>query len=93
SLVLYEPPLLRLHMPNQPAPSWWQELEKALRQVVAADWLVQSADAPGGLSLMEQAEAEWATLHAQVADHPAVKELQQGFADFAITAIHPVTGT
>lgn len=92
SLVLYEPPLLRLHMPNLPPPSWWQELEKTLRQVVAADWLVQSADAPGGLSLKDQAEAEWVALQSKIADNPALQQLQQGFPDLSITAIKSSQG-
>ncbi len=92
SLVLYEPPLLRLHMPNLPPPSWWQELEKTLRQVVAADWLVQSADAPGGLSLKDQAEAEWVALQSKIVDNPALQQLQQGFPDLAITAIKSSQG-
>lgn len=92
SLVLYEPPLLRLHMPNLPPPSWWQDLEKNLRLVVAADWLVQSADAPGGLSLKDQAEVEWVALQSKIADNPALQQLQQGFPDLAITAIKSSQG-
>ena len=92
SLVLYEPPLLRLHMPNLPPPSWWQDLEKTLRLVVAADWLVQSADAPGGLSLKDQAEAEWVALQSKIVDNPALQQLQQGFPDLSITAIKSSQG-
>ena len=92
SLVLYDPPLLRIHMPNLPPPSWWQDLEKNLRLVVAADWLVQSVDAPGGLSLKDQAEAEWVALQSKIVDNPALQQLQQGFPDLSITAIKSSQG-
>jgi hypothetical protein len=92
SLVLYEPPLLRLHMPTLPPSSWWQDLEKTLRRVMPADWLVQAADAPGGLSLKDQAEAEWASLQSKIADNPDLQQLQQGFPDLTITAIKSSQG-
>jgi len=92
SLVLYEPPLLRLHMPTLPPSSWWQDLEKTLRRVMPADWLVQAADAPGGLSLKDQAEAEWASLQSKIADNPDLQQLQQGFPDLSITDIKSSQG-
>jgi DNA polymerase-3 subunit gamma/tau len=87
SLVAYEPPLLTLHMPNSPPPSWWRALEGALRQISPVEWKVQSADTAGEESLLDQERAHLAALKAEIADHPSLKKLQTAFPDLQVVQI------